>query len=149
VTAEISIGAKVAMWRSLMEVHAAVLRTLEAELEAKHQLSVNEFDALVNIPSEGLRHRELTARVILSQSALSRLLDRLEERGLIERSGAASDGRGTQVRLTTAGRRLKAHAVRTNAEVVDREFSSHLDARELDQLRAILAHFDGLTPAPE
>lgn len=121
-----------------MEVHAAVLRALGVELAARHDLSVNEFDALVNIPGDGLRPHELTDRVILSQSALSRLIARLERRALIERHDAAGDGRGTEIRLTPAGRRLRAQAIRTNAEVVDREFAGRLDASRFAALRAIL-----------
>jgi DNA-binding MarR family transcriptional regulator len=117
-----------------MLVYAAVLRTLGAELEERHGLSVNEFDALVNIPGEGLRHRDLTERVILSQSALSRLLDRLEARGLIERHSTTDDARGVEIRLTRAGRRLQVQAVRTNASVVEREFTGMLTDTELTVL---------------
>lgn len=41
---------KVGVWRGLMEVHTAVMGELERELELHHRLTVNEFDALVNIP---------------------------------------------------------------------------------------------------
>ena len=117
-----------------MEVHAAVLRALGAELGVRHGLSVNEFDVLVNIPRHGIRHRDLTCRVILTQSALSRLLDRLEVRGLIRRRSAGDDGRGVEVELTAAGGRLQRQAMRTNADVVDREFAGKLDPAVLSAL---------------
>jgi DNA-binding MarR family transcriptional regulator len=132
----ITLGQRIDIWRSLMEVHAAVASELGAELTVRHGLSVNEFDALVNIPTAGLRHHELTDRVILSQSALSRLLDRLEARELIERSEAYADGRGVEIRLTTAGRKLKTQAVRTNAAIVERTFTGQLTDRELTVLGA-------------
>jgi len=145
----ITLGRRIDMWRSLMEVHAAVVSQLGTELTERHGLSVNEFDALVNIPTAGLRHHELTDRVILSQSALSRLLDRLEARGLIERSEAHADGRGVEIRLTTAGRTLKTQAVRTNATVVERTFTGQLTDRELTVLATALERICAAARASE
>ena len=141
-----TLAYRVDTWRALMEVHAAVLRSAGVALAARHQLSVSEFDALVNIPRRGARHRDLTRRVILTQSALSRLLDRLEARGLIEGHAAVDDGRGVQILLTPAGAQLQRQAIRTNADVIDREFTSKLDPTEVATLHDI---FDRLRPPPE
>ncbi|MEV6655061.1 MarR family transcriptional regulator [Streptomyces sp. NPDC051219] len=122
---------KVGVWRGLMEVYTAVMGELERELELHHRLAVNEFDALVNIPPGGTRVRELTERVVLSQSATSRLVDRLERRGLVARESAVDDSRSVVIRLTDEGRKVIRAAIRTNAEVVERAFINHLTPQEL------------------
>jgi DNA-binding MarR family transcriptional regulator len=127
---------KVGVWRALMEVHAAVLREIETELACRHGLTVSEFDALVNIPRDGTRVRELTERVVLSQSATSRLLDRLERRGFVAREGAVDDSRSVVIRLTAEGRKVIRAAARTNAHVVERAFADHLTPEELGILDA-------------
>ncbi|MEU0600005.1 MarR family transcriptional regulator [Streptomyces sp. NPDC006393] len=129
---------KVDVWRSLMEVHNAVLREIEGALAERHRLSVSEFDTLVNIPLEGTRLRELKDRVVLSQSAVSRLCDRLEDRGYITRAPVDEDMRGASIQLTEAGRKLLRGAVRTNAEVVERAFADRLSEAQLTSLREIL-----------
>ncbi|WP_016699789.1 MarR family winged helix-turn-helix transcriptional regulator [Actinoalloteichus spitiensis] len=128
--------ARVGVWRSLMEVHSSVLRELERELTARHGLSVSEFDTVVNIPTGGVGLSELTGRVVLSQSAVSRLVDRLTRRGLLERTAAPEDSRAVRVRLTSLGRRVQVAAIRTNAEVVERCFAGRLSEEELQVLGA-------------
>jgi DNA-binding MarR family transcriptional regulator len=129
---------KMDVWRSLMEVHNAVLHEIEGALADRHRLSVSEFDTLANIPREGTRLRELKDRVVLSQSAVSRLCDRLEERGYITRTPVEEDMRGASIRLTEAGRKLQRGALRTNAEVVERALTDRLSEAQLASLREIL-----------
>ncbi|WP_166350590.1 MarR family winged helix-turn-helix transcriptional regulator [Phytoactinopolyspora limicola] len=130
---------KVHVWRSLMEVHAGVLAELERELTTLHGLTLNEFDTLVNIPRDGIRPGELAHRVILSQSAVSRLVDRLERRGYVVREEAADDSRGVMVRVTPEGRAVLHPAIRTNATVVERAFADWLTPDELDVLDGAFA----------
>jgi DNA-binding MarR family transcriptional regulator len=135
---ERSVRSKLDVWRSLIQVYVSVSDQLAAALLERHQLSLSEFDALVNMPSESVRINELKERMILSQSAVSRLVDRLEKRGLLEKVPCEDDLRGVEVALTAAGRRLRSKAIRTNAEVVDEHFASPLTA---DQLAALGAAF--------
>lgn len=137
---ELSRRFTIDVWRSVMEVHAVVFSGLERELGERHRLTVSEFDALVNIPRDGVRMRELTERVVLSQSATSRLIDRLVRRGLVARSSAADDSRGVTIRLTDAGHRLTRAAIRTNADVIEREFTDHLTSEQLLALAEAFGH---------
>jgi DNA-binding MarR family transcriptional regulator len=121
-----------------MEVHNAVLGEIEKELAERHSLSLSEFDTLVNIPRGGARLRELKERVVLTQSAVSRLCDRLEERGLISRSPVADDGRGAMILLTDRGGKLTRSAARTNAQVVERAFADRISENQLATLKQIL-----------
>ncbi|MEU5977544.1 MarR family winged helix-turn-helix transcriptional regulator [Streptomyces sp. NPDC047315] len=129
---------KVGVWRSYMEVHQRVLAEIGRALDERHRLSVSEFDTLVNIPLDGVRLKVLGERTVLTQSAVSRMCDRLARRGLVTRTPVAEDQRGALVRLTDEGRTLLREAVRTNAEVVERTFTSHLSDDDLVGLGAVL-----------
>jgi DNA-binding MarR family transcriptional regulator len=94
-------------WRRLLARHAAVSGALEHELQQRHGIGVNEFEALERLV-EGdeakCRAQELTEALPLSQSAASRLVARLERQGLVNRSICDMDRRGVFVCLTEAGR---------------------------------------------
>jgi DNA-binding MarR family transcriptional regulator len=112
-------------WRSFIHAHARVLRRLDEELQASHELSIAEYDALlqlVNAPERRLRMSVLAERVLLSRSGITRLVDRLVAAGMVERSACVTDARGAEAALTASGlERLRA-ASRTHLEGVDRYF---------------------------
>jgi DNA-binding MarR family transcriptional regulator len=92
-------------WESLFRAQVAVMRRLQAGPAFK-SLAVNEYDVLFTLsrcPSGWLRLNELNDHVLLSQSSLSRLVERLEKRGYVERMPAPDDGRGVLIKLTEAG----------------------------------------------
>ena len=99
----------VSAWRALAARHAAVSAALERELGERHGLGVTEFEVLERLAEDQehqFRVQELAEAVHLSQSALSRLIGRLEQHGLVERSLCDLDRRGIYVCLTQAGRRV-------------------------------------------
>ncbi|WP_406503287.1 MarR family winged helix-turn-helix transcriptional regulator [Streptomyces sp. NBC_01602] len=116
----------------------AALREIEHELAEHHRLSISELDTLVNIPLKGTRLHELKDRVVLTQSAVSRLCDKLADRGLITRSPLEEDARGAMIHLTDAGRKVLRNAACTNAEVVERTFADRLSQTQLESLHEIL-----------
>ncbi|MDD7834909.1 MULTISPECIES: MarR family winged helix-turn-helix transcriptional regulator [Paenarthrobacter] len=96
-------------WESLFRSQVAVMRKLQSGPAFK-ALPVKEYDVLFTLsrcPSGQLRLNEINDKVLLSQSSLSRLVDRLEKRGLVERTTAPDDGRGVLLALTDAGRELQ------------------------------------------
>ncbi len=121
-------------WRSFLQAHARVSRRLDEELRAEHDLSVAEYDALLNIaeaPGRRIRMRQLADRVVLSKSGVTRLIDRLVDDGLVERSACVSDARGAEAVLTEAGlARLRA-ASRTHLRGIEDHFLDILDAGQL------------------
>ena len=99
---------ELAAWRGLLRAHAALVRELDAELRAAHDLSLHEYEVLLilsHAPEQRLRMAELAASVVLSQSGLTRLVDRLVRAGSVERTRCESDRRGLNAELTPAGRR--------------------------------------------
>ncbi|WP_030660344.1 MarR family winged helix-turn-helix transcriptional regulator [Streptomyces cellulosae] len=98
-------------WRDILSVHARTMCEIDRVLHP-HGLGASDFEVLDMLaaasPEEGDQCRvlDLVGRVHLSQSALSRLIGRLEKEGLVERSVCAEDRRGVSVRLTRKGRDL-------------------------------------------
>ncbi len=95
-----------AAWRLFLQAQATVVRRLETELLAAHDLPLTSYDVLVQLaeaPGRRLRMSELADRVLLSRSGLTRLVDRLEREGLVRRQSCASDARGTLAVLSGAG----------------------------------------------
>ena len=97
----------VTAWRAIAASHAAACAALEREMGKRHGLGVSEFEVLDRLAESGrrdFRSQELAEAVHLSQSALSRLIDRLEKDGLVERCLCGEDRRGIYVTLTPTGR---------------------------------------------
>jgi DNA-binding MarR family transcriptional regulator len=114
-------------WRELLERHARVTCALEQALEHEHGLGVSEFevlDQLATSKKETHRIQELADAVHLSQSALSRVVARLEEQGLVSRSMCTEDRRGIYACLTTAGRERYAKARPTHRKVLEENLSA-------------------------
>jgi DNA-binding MarR family transcriptional regulator len=125
-----------AAWRGLLRTHSALVRDLDAELRASHDLSLHDYEVLLALqaaPGERLRMSDLAAAVLLSQSGLTRLVDRLVDAGSVERSRCDDDRRGLYASLTAAGRaRLDrarpAHLAGVRARFLDRFDESELVA---------------------
>jgi DNA-binding MarR family transcriptional regulator len=124
-------------WRGLLRTHAMLVKRLDAELEAEHGLALTSYEVLLHLnhSDEGkMRMCDIAESVLLSRSGLTRLVDRLERDGLVERVSCPSDARGAFARLTEAGQaRLEAAAV-THLEGVRRHFLGHFADDELDVL---------------
>lgn len=119
--AEVGDTVKLA-WRALMTAKVASWNALEHELE-EYGLGVSDFevlDRLAEEPTHEIRLQELAESVHLSQSALSRLADRLERHGLVVRNSCADDRRGIFVALSEAGARRHAEA-----DIAAREVLAH------------------------
>jgi DNA-binding MarR family transcriptional regulator len=111
----------VSRWRALVASHATVTAALEHDLGEQHGLGVTEFEVLERLaenPEHRFRVQELAESVHLSQSALSRMIGRLEQHGLVGRSLCDDDRRGIYVCLTDAGRRRHAEALPTQRAVL-------------------------------
>ena len=99
---------QVAAWQSLARAMDAATRSQEATLDGTG-LDVGEYDVLVTLasaPDEGMRPTEITERALITKSGMTRLLQRLEERQLVERRACPTDRRGQLLGLTAAGRHL-------------------------------------------
>jgi DNA-binding MarR family transcriptional regulator len=98
----------VATWRDVSQCHARVCGAMEKSLQREHGIGLSEFEVLEHLATtpdgQGSRMQELADAVCLSQSALSRLIGRLEVDGLVDRAMCVNDRRGIFAHLTDAGR---------------------------------------------
>lgn len=121
-------------WRAFLGAHARLFRRLDEELRAEHDLSLPEYDALLALaeaPNRRLRMSRLAAVVLLSKSGVTRLIDRLEADGSVERLQCAHDARGAEAVLTEEGLDRLRRASRTHLRGIERYFVDVLPASEL------------------
>ena len=119
-------NALVGEWREILDRHARVSCALTHALEHEHGLGMSEFEVLERLASEGdcsVRVADIADHVHLSQSALSRVIDRLEKHGLVKRGVCENDRRAIFAELTDEGRERYEAARPTHREVLERELS--------------------------
>lgn len=129
-------------WRAFLRAHSAVTRVLESELIAQHSLSLPEYGVLVTLveaPDHQLRMTELADQVLLSRSGLTRLVDRMQRSGLVDRRPCASDARGLNAVLTDLGYARLKESSGTHLRGVREHVTGLLDDGELDQLYALMS----------
>lgn len=117
----------VTSWRDLAACYSSVRGALDRELDERHGLGLSEFEALdrlADAPEGQQRMQELGEAMYLSQSALSRVVARLEREGLVCRDMCAEDRRGVYVRLTDAGKQRHAAARPTQLAVLAQQLGT-------------------------
>ena len=143
-------AARLAAWSTFLRAHARVTRDIERELEAEQDLSLADYDllhALAVADGRRLRMSELAERLALSRSGATRLVDRLEAAGLVDRQTCATDRRGYWAAATEAGiGRLKA-ATPTHLRGVCEYFIDRIPPAELEQLQRTLERVVAAEPA--
>ena len=128
---------ELAAWRGFLRAHARLVHELDQSLRQEHGLPLHEYEVmlvLAEAPSRRLRMAELADTVLLSQSGLTRLVDRLERAGLAERVRCTSDGRGLFAQLTDAGAARLAEARPAHLAGVRDRFLARFAAGELGEL---------------
>ena len=93
--------------------------------------------------TEGLRPFEIERRMLIAQSNISRLIDRLVERGYVERRVCEADGRGQQVVITTAGREIRKRMWPVYSKAISEAVGQHYTEREAAGLRDLLVRLLG------
>lgn len=131
---------------------ATAIAAARTERLADWDLTVADYDVLATLrraaPPEGMNPSEVLASVMITSGGMTKRLDRLEERGLLERSPDPDDRRAVRVRLTPAGRRVIDQALpallAAEAELVRRAIPRAQDRRGLEAgLRALLLEAEG------
>ena len=125
-------------WRVFLETAYALIDILDAELQAERGITLGWYDALVHLEEaeDGLRMNELAGRILFSKSGLTRVIDRMEEAGLVRRERPADDRRVVKVYITPEGLETLQAARTVHRRGIKEHFVQHLDQQEL----ATLAH---------
>ena len=135
-------------WVGFLRAHSDIVKALDAELQAVHQLPLSSFDVLVqlSLSRDGrLRMSQCAERALLSRSGLTRLVERLERQGFVERERGATDARAIYARITRRGLEKLGEATPTHLEGVRRRF---LDRLSDDQMRQLIGVWGQLLGKP-
>jgi DNA-binding MarR family transcriptional regulator len=133
-------------WAALLHVHASVVEAVEERLMAEADLPLPWHEVLVRVSRAGedlIRMQELARSVLLSKSGLTRLADRMEQAGLIERRACPSDRRGVFIGMTDRGREALDRATPVFLAAVQEHLTDRLSRDELDSLVALLERVQG------
>jgi DNA-binding MarR family transcriptional regulator len=134
-------------WTRLLRAHAATTRLLSVELQDEHGLTINDYEALLRLSraEDGRMKRvDLARSLVLTPSGVTRLLEGLEDAGLVKRAACATDRRVTYAELTNAGRKRLEAASRSHVASVRTLLEEHLADDEIDTVAEILGKLPGV-----
>jgi DNA-binding MarR family transcriptional regulator len=138
-------------WIGMLETHKRLTRALDAELEAEHGLTLSGVECLGRLAAADGRRLRLTAlanETGLSLSRISRIVDTLEARELVERRSSAEDARAVEAHLTPAGLTLVREAQASHFASVQERFFQQMTGEELEILARVFGRFVPRDAAP-
>jgi DNA-binding MarR family transcriptional regulator len=134
--------ADIQAWARLLRAQKLVLERVETALKAAGLPPLAWYDVLLELDRDdsrdGLRQYQIAERILLTKHNLTRLLDRLEHNGLVERRGCPEDGRGNIVTITRKGTTLRREMWPVYAGAVREHFTGRLTATDVESLSRIL-----------
>jgi DNA-binding MarR family transcriptional regulator len=128
-------------WARLLKAQRVALGSVEKALKAAGLPPLAWYDVLLELEradAPGLRPFELERAMLLEQYNLSRLLDRMEKAGYVERQACAEDGRGQIVAITPAGKAMRRRMWPVYAAAIEDAFGQHLSEQQAKNLDALL-----------
>jgi DNA-binding MarR family transcriptional regulator len=127
-------------WRLFFESALALLDILDGELERDAGISQRRYDVLVHLEEspDGISMNQLADRILYSKSGFTRVVDRMEEEGLIRRARPAQDRRTILVVLTTKGSATLERARAHHRDGIERHFAQHLSQADITALTRAL-----------
>lgn len=127
-------------WYGFLRTHTVLIKLLDADLQATYGLTLSAYDVLVQLsqaPKHQLQMSELADVVLLSQSGLTRLVERLEREGLVLRQRGETDARTIFTIITERGLEKLAAMHATHIEGVRARFLDRLSAAQLEELACV------------
>jgi DNA-binding MarR family transcriptional regulator len=140
-----------AAWSGFIRAHASIVRELDAEMQATHGLALSSFDVLVQLslaPEGRMQMFELAEAVHISRSGLTRLVDRLEREGLLERIRGERDPRQVFASITERGLERLAETTPAHLAGVRERFLDRLSQAQLEQLAEVWRRLLGSGAVP-
>jgi DNA-binding MarR family transcriptional regulator len=144
--------AELAAWYGFLRAHSGLIAELDRELEAGHGIALRSYEVLLRLAQaeEGrLRMSELADAVVLSRSGLTRLVDRLESQGYVERHRCPSDARGAHAVITDTGMERLRSAADTHVAAVRRLFVERFSEAELRTMASFWRRLDVEGPSDQ
>jgi len=130
-----------AVWADFLRFHAIVVDRLGRDLVEQTGLPLTWYDVLLQLdaaPDGRLRMQDLASAIVLSKSGLTRLVDRLQRQGYVERTSCPSDRRGTFAEITAEGRATLRKANPVHLRGVAEHFAAHLSGKEVALLGRVM-----------
>jgi DNA-binding MarR family transcriptional regulator len=131
----------VRVWARLMKAQQRALSAIEADLKAAALPPLAWYDVLLELEragDDGLRPFELQRAMLLAQYNLSRLIDRIERAGYVERRACAKDGRGQQISITGRGKAMRRKMWPIYAQAIQSAVGEHLSGPQTEALDVLL-----------
>ena len=127
-------------WRLYFESALALLDLLDTELEHEAGIPLRWYDVLVQLEEspQGIPMNALADRILYSKSGFTRVIDRMEEAGLVTRLRPQNDRRTILIVLTDEGTQTMEHARRHHRDGIERHFSQHLTQADIKALTRAL-----------
>ena len=147
VLTEHAVEPAVRAWTRLLRAYVSTTRLLSAELQEEHGLTINDYEALLVLSradDSRLKRVELARSLMLTPSGITRLLQGLEDAGLVERATCATDLRVTYAQLTYAGREKLEAAASGHVASIRGLFEEHFAQKEIDAIAEILGKLPGV-----
>lgn len=124
-------------WVELHRANRLLLDKVEKELKQNQLPPLDWYDVLLELSRDkkaGLRQYEISKKVLLNKHNLSRLLDRLESKGLLERHICEEDGRGNRVKITAQGEKTLSNMWPIYRDTMQKHFGDKLNQTELQHI---------------
>jgi DNA-binding MarR family transcriptional regulator len=131
----------IAAWARLMRASTHVLGLIEADLKAEGFPPLSWYDVLLELrrePVKALRPADIERRILLAQYNVSRLIDRLEAAGYVEKRKSETDGRSVLVHLTASGEELLKRMWPAYSAALERHFARRFENGEAEELGRLL-----------
>ncbi len=144
-----SEAASVEAFVSLLRGHAGTSRELSADLLAEHGLTINDYEALLQLSradGRSMRRIDLASKLLLTASGVTRMLDGLEREGYVEKGSCASDARVTYAVLTEQGAAKLESAQCSHVAAICALFEARYSPAELATLTELLSRLPGAAP---
>ena len=141
------LSATLRAWTRLLRAHAATTQLLSGRLEAAHGLSINDYETLSVLsraPGQRMKRVDLARRLLLTPSGVTRLLEGLQEAGLVGRTRSDADLRVVYAQLTDSGATKLEAASCTYVGAIRTLLETHLSESELAQLGDVLDKLPGV-----
>lgn len=138
-------------WRAFLGTHSRLIPVLDQELAREMGLNLSQYEVLLRLntePNHAMRMSELAAQVVMSPSGVTRAVDQLERRGLVERRVCSSDRRGFLAVLTDMGEAGLKRASTTHIRGIREHFTQRLTKEQLVQLASLLEQVGGDLSVP-
>ena len=133
---------EVRAWARLVRASQTVIGAIEAELNFAGMPSLHWYDVLLELdgaPGGSLRPGELAELTLFERYSVTRLIDRMEKKGLVERIPCPQDARGAVIRITESGRQLRRNMWPVYSAAIKKKFANKLDNGDAEQLAVLLA----------